>query len=316
MGLQGQAFFFEGALSNDIVTIPDSEYIRSPKVTVSFWVHPTVAVPAGGVSLITHLNTSGQAGAWNIFFDGSGRLRFEAGNTLVTTNPIPVGVWTHVVASFDGHDGKIYTDGTLIQTITADRPLTYPASGQVRIGGSVFKGWVDNIVLFDRALDPTQVQGLLNGGPETYTQIAGTTTVTGTGVLLSPGDTLDLREGTVTGTGTINSNVINAGTIAPGASPGFLDITGNYTQSPTGVLHIEVAGRDPNVPEFDRLRVTGTATLNGTVRVEQLNGFEPAPGDSFRVITARFGKVNSQLRRFRRRAAPAARLHRFTTQRV
>ena len=49
---------------------------------------------------------------------------------------------------------------------------------------------------------------------------------------------------------------------------------------------LELAGRDPDVSEFDRLRVTGIATLDGTARVELLDAFEPAPGDEFRVLSA------------------------------
>ena len=78
--------------------------------------------------------------------------------------------------------------------------------------------------------------------------------------------------GTLKGTGTVQGDVVNAGTVAPGNSPGFLNVTGNYTQTSTGVLELEIAGRNPNTPEYDRLRVTGSATLDGTVRVSLLNG--------------------------------------------
>src|SRR5262249_7268967 len=79
----------------------------------------------------------------------------------------------------------------------------------------------------------------------------------------------------------------NAGVLAPGSSPGILDVTGNYVQTAAGVLKLELAGRNATSPtQFDQLRVTGTATLAGSVQATILNGFTPAPGDEFKVLTS------------------------------
>jgi len=67
------------------------------------------------------------------------------------------------------------------------------------------------------------------------------------------------------GNGTIIASVINHGTVAPGHSPGLLAIDGSYLQPEDGTLQIEVAS--PTL--FDRLLVTGTARLAGTL--EALN---------------------------------------------
>jgi Ca2+-binding RTX toxin-like protein len=286
-GVNGQAFFFEGALSGDVVDIPETVYTRPPNITVSLWLQPTAAVPAGGVSLFADVTLSGATRAWSLSFDGSGRLQFSAGGVLPKTNPIPVGVWTHVVASYDGDTARIYQDGLLVGSFGGQRPLTYdPAGGLLRLGGSFFKGYVDEVMLFDRALTPAEVAALANGGGVTYTQAGGTTTIEGGGTILSPGDTFNLQGGTLTGSGTIDANLVNAARVAPGRSPGFIDITGDYTQTAAGVLSVEIAGRDPNVPQYDRLRVTGTATLDGTLHVDLLDGFQPTPGDEFVFVTS------------------------------
>ena len=121
----------------------------------------------------------------------------------------------------------------------------------------------------------------------TYAQTGGSTWVQSGGTLLAPGKTIQLEGGALKGTGTINADVTNSsGTVAPGNSPGFLDVTGDYVQGPGGTLNLEIAGRDPNVPEFDRLRVTGTATIDGTIHVDLLDGFQPAPGDEFQVVSS------------------------------
>jgi hypothetical protein len=61
------------------------------------------------------------------------------------------------------------------------------------------------------------------------------------------------------GTGVVNGNVTNRGIVSPGASIGSLRINGNYTQSASGTLRIEVAGASPG--QYDVLAVNGRATL-------------------------------------------------------
>jgi hypothetical protein len=79
-------------------------------------------------------------------------------------------------------------------------------------------------------------------------------------------------------------------------SSGVLTIVGNYTQAADGVLNIELGGLTP-ATEFDQLKVSGSATLDGTLDVSTINGFIPGSGDSFQVLTyvsrtGEFGTVN------------------------
>jgi len=86
------------------------------------------------------------------------------------------------------------------------------------------------------------------------------------------------------GSGTIEGNVTNNGTIAPGASPGALEINGSYTQAATGSLLMEIAGTDAEL--FDTLSATGPASLDGLLNVALLDGFVPSASDSFRILSA------------------------------
>lgn len=66
--------------------------------------------------------------------------------------------------------------------------------------------------------------------------------------------------GTLRGHGTVGGDVNNAGTVRPGGSIGTLTVLGNYTQSPGSVLMIDVSPT-----EASQLKVSGTASLNGTL---------------------------------------------------
>jgi len=95
--------------------------------------------------------------------------------------------------------------------------------------------------------------------------------------------------GTLKGTGTIVGNVTNsAGTVAPGASPGTLTISGNYVQGPAGVLSMDIGGLLAG-DEYDQLVVSGTATLGGTLNTSLINGFVPVSGQAFTFVQASGG---------------------------
>jgi hypothetical protein len=115
------------------------------------------------------------------------------------------------------------------------------------------------------------------------------------GVFL-PGGTLDVpadREvtadaievgvnGALTGDGTVVATVTNdGGFVRPGTSPGMLTIDGDYTQLDDGTLEAEVEPGD-----HDLLVVTGTATLDGTLRALPSGDLDPALTDTFLVLSA------------------------------
>ncbi|MDD5643448.1 MAG: autotransporter domain-containing protein, partial [Syntrophales bacterium] len=92
----------------------------------------------------------------------------------------------------------------------------------------------------------------------------------------------------ITGTGTINGNLVNAGTVSPGQSPGKLSINGSYTQTATGTYQAEIA----STSVYDQIDVTGspgTANLNGALAVSLLGGYRPLGNQVFSIITATGG---------------------------
>jgi hypothetical protein len=86
--------------------------------------------------------------------------------------------------------------------------------------------------------------------------------------------------GVLSGDGSIVGKLSNSGLVSPGASPGNLNIDGDYSQSAGGILQIELA----SAASFDKLLVTGNAILAGKLAVTLTNGFEPTAGQVFDLI--------------------------------
>ena len=106
-------------------------------------------------------------------------------------------------------------------------------------------------------------------------------------ILNSGGGDVSATAGVVSGSGLISGDLDNTGaTVAPGNSPGTLSVGGNYTQTASGTLAIEIAGLLDE--EFDLLDIAGAATLDGILDISLLS-FTPSPNDSFTVLSAALG---------------------------
>lgn len=108
-----------------------------------------------------------------------------------------------------------------------------------------------------------------------------------TAATLSTGGAAFTNAGTIRGTGTIDlggATLTNSGLVAPGLSPGTLVINGDYTQTPSGTLAIEIGGLNQGI-NYDLLQVTGTANLDGTLNVTHFGGFAPPSDSSYAIMT-------------------------------
>jgi autotransporter-associated beta strand protein/T5SS/PEP-CTERM-associated repeat protein len=90
-----------------------------------------------------------------------------------------------------------------------------------------------------------------------------------------------LQNGTLMGNGIVIGNVLNDGTVAPGNSIGLLTIRGDYRQTSSGTLEIEVAGPG----NHDVLVVSGHVRLGGTLEIASL-GYKPKYGDQIPFLRA------------------------------
>jgi hypothetical protein len=117
----------------------------------------------------------------------------------------------------------------------------------------------------------------------TYTQTAGTTTVDG--VLTASGG-VTIQTGKVFGKGMIASPVVSSGSVTAGDSTtkaGKLSLS-TYTQNPGGSLNVQIGGLTVGT-QYSQLAVANGASLNGTLNIKVVNGFAPAMGNTFIILT-------------------------------
>jgi photosystem II stability/assembly factor-like uncharacterized protein len=120
----------------------------------------------------------------------------------------------------------------------------------------------------------------------TYVQNAGTTLLNGGG--FGGNAILDIRGGELRGAGNISGDVRNWADVHPGGPFGFLSISNSVTQiysnTANGRLNLQLGGLLPGT-NHDQVRINGQANLSGTINVDFVNGFVPAIGNSFTVMT-------------------------------
>jgi hypothetical protein len=220
------------------------------------------SVGTGAVILNAALNNDGTVEVRS----GTLRVGYPVGFTGSSTGGFTV-LSGATVAFFGTHQLAASVTFSGSGRIVIDAPVTY--AGNLTVSGATPALAVGAGIL--------TVTGM-------FTQTGGSTILVG-GTLSANGG-VSLQGGTLSGSGTIVGTVTNAAAIVVGDATtiGTLSITGTYTQTSAGSLTLKVGGTV--FGRFDRLSVTGSAVLAGTLQVTVMAGYTPMPGDSIRVLTA------------------------------
>ena len=163
-GKYGGALLFDGV--NDRVRVNDSNSLDlTTAATFEAWVYPTVA-PAGWRTIMQKevdaylLSASG---------GGSGNKPVSAGTVngvccvqVAGVAALPVNTWTHVAASYDGSQLRLYVNGALVAS-TAVTGSYQVNTNPLWIGGNAvygehFQGKLDELRIYNRALTQAEIQ--------------------------------------------------------------------------------------------------------------------------------------------------------------
>ncbi len=194
-----------------------------------------------------------------------GTLKLGTGGSLASTGALTV----NTGGSFD-LDGQDQTVGSLSGTGGTVTNSTAATTSTLTIGDAtnttysgVIQDGAGTLALIK------QGSGTLTlGGINTYT---GTTTINAGALSVNGSITSNVTVnagGALQGTGNITGSVTVAGNIAPGNSIGTLTITGPYVQTAGSTYTVEVNAAG----QSDKIAVTGTATLAGTLSVQAAVG--------------------------------------------
>ncbi len=95
----------------------------------------------------------------------------------------------------------------------------------------------------------------------------------------------NLNTGLWSGWGVVDGGFTNRGTLQPIAYQEGLRVTSGFSQNSAGILDVTISGR--NAGQFSKLRVDGSASLNGVLKISFGAHFIPLRGDAFEILTCK-----------------------------
>ncbi|MEI6969955.1 MAG: LamG-like jellyroll fold domain-containing protein [bacterium] len=135
--------------------ITDAEELRPPNLTVEAWVYPTAVD-----SRIVFDKSSGGQG-YQLGTDSSGRPVFKVGSVLCIDPALSLrtGAWTHLVATYSGSELALYVNGEIRARAAGSGSMGTPDAriGADGAGSGCFAGFIDEVAVHDRVLQPVEI---------------------------------------------------------------------------------------------------------------------------------------------------------------
>jgi T5SS/PEP-CTERM-associated repeat protein len=214
------------------------------------------------------------------------------GNRVAT---IADGSGSNGLVTVDGAGSRWTNQSRIVVGARGNGTLNITGGGQVTSSGEQVIGRDTGSSGTVKVAGSGSVWTVSGGAPAIYVGNFGTGVleVSDGGVVSAAGASLRIGSmGSVKGNGTIIANVVNDGKMAPGKSPGTLQINGNYEQAAGGTLELEIGGTAVG-SQHDQLIVGGIATLQGDIVLQINNDFLPRAGDQFNLLNVSGSFSNS-----------------------
>ncbi|WP_035614129.1 LamG-like jellyroll fold domain-containing protein [Haloferula sp. BvORR071] len=160
-GKSGNAFSLDGV--DDVVTVPAIN--AGTRFSVEFWLFPTRSV--GYEHLVS--NNGGSANYGDLYFRDNHIEYWQGGVQRLgsATSTIPLLSWSHVAMTFEGGMDRLYINGELaaasaIHAETFNNPLAFGYTNSP--SNNRFKGRIDEISLYNRALSQGEISAVFAAG--------------------------------------------------------------------------------------------------------------------------------------------------------
>jgi PKD repeat protein len=154
--------------ANSLVTVPDANPLDlTTGLTVEAWVYRTNAA-ASWQNLIDKPNGSGDSCYQLIGVSGNGNPSFyvspvtPSGQNLYAPAALPLNTWTHLAATYDGAQMRLYVNGLQVAN-RAQSGTIASSSDALNIGANAYTGshWlgrIDEVRIYRRALSQSEIQ--------------------------------------------------------------------------------------------------------------------------------------------------------------
>ena len=179
-GKENSALLFDG--TDDYVTVGDATNLNpDTAITISAWVKWAID-PTTGNSRAQIISKNGDSQYQLQHNDGNTAFEFALGTSsgresVVTSTTPSQNVWYFVAGTYDGQTMKLYVDGSLDNSASWSGYIT-PSANDLDIGRrSVendrnFNGIIDEVSMWNRALDAMEINTLYLEGNNTEPEIA------------------------------------------------------------------------------------------------------------------------------------------------
>lgn len=274
---------FNGVTNNADLRIPNnnSDFLRNT-LTNNGSLNMNSAGNATDLRLIGPVTVSG-TGALNASNSQANRIYGDAGSRLTNgpAHTIRGSMQLGVNLMSITNQGSIIASGS--QGITIDPDASgFDNQGILRASGGSIS--IDTGPFTTSGTVIADAGRLINRASGNFIQTGGNVVANGEIQVVS--NDYQLQGGLLSGTGLVDSNVVNSGgTMAPGSPTGILTIEGNFTQNSGATFDFEVGSiTDPALNDTLNLIAGGVANLSGTIRIHRTPGFVPPIGQGFTIV--------------------------------
>jgi uncharacterized repeat protein (TIGR01451 family) len=203
LGMVGQSFGFDGS-TQYVATVLDAQPAALPETTWEAWVYPT-RINYGTRQQILSIDSGGY-GRSLLIEGGSAEFAVFTGMGAWKATQATTNEWQHIAVVYASTNIYFYRNG--VQHSFGQAPTARASSQKLTIGknpgyGEYFKGLIDEVTIYNRALSPGEIQGIFAAGAAGKCRTAGTTDLS---LALHPNSVIAQVNGYLTNTITVSNS--------------------------------------------------------------------------------------------------------------